>query len=315
MSFPPLLQAAIEDFYGLRIATAIPGPSGATGAETFILTDTRGTKYFAKRVTDPVMQGRLQTGLAIARALADYGLSFIVAPLRGTGGLWFMQGSALIALFPWVDGTLSRDFDPELLGAAVGAIHSATPFLDLQVPVQGQASVYDDFFKQGITAFVLKPVQDETPQGMLRRLILDNDQRLRRYRQIFYDLGAQPIKQMVATHGDMQGNILLSADGGMHLIDWDEAELAPAERDLWFLSNLPGFMRGYTAVRRGFAPEPSALLHGALKAWIEGLAMQATAIIDGRGDALAHLDHLIHRRFSAERLERIDTAIAKFDLE
>lgn len=313
MTFTPLLQADIEDFFELRITGAVPGPRGATGAETFILTDTAGKRYFAKRISDTIMQGRVRSGLALAAALADYGLSFVVPPLPGQDGHTFMHGRDLITLSPLIDGVTGRDYDPGLLGAALGAVHAATPFLDVPMPVQGHASVYDHFFRHGITAFLQDPVQDETPQGRLRRLILDNDQRLRRYRDVFFDLGEHTPKGCVATHGDMQGNILLSGAGGLYLIDWDEAELAPPERDLWLLANLPGFMQGYSAVRRDFVADPRELLHGALKAWLEGLAIQASIIINKQPGAAAAYERLVARKFSAERIARIDAAIARFD--
>lgn len=307
---PPLLHAAIENFYDIVIATVLPGPLGMTGAETFIITDHRALRYFCKRVSDPVMIGRMSHSLPLAAALHDYGLPFVIGPRRGAGGYFFMDGTALVALYPFVDALPSRDYQPGLLGAALAAIHGATPFLGVTLPHQGNASVYADFFKTGLPDFIDTPVQDETTRGKLRTLLVRHHAQLSRYIAVFHDLSMQTPTEYVATHGDAQGNVLLGADGTLHLIDWDEAELAPPERDLWFLSHLPGFMAGYTAVRTGFTPDPRRLVHAALKAWLEGLAIQATTILSGRGDAMTALHHLQDRRFNTERLAQMDAAIA-----
>src|SRR5262249_21693617 len=54
---------------------------------------------------------------------------------------------------------------------------------------------------------------------------------------------------LVITHGDPGGNVLVKSPSDLYLIDWDEILLAPAERDLWIHDDRPEFMAGYRPVR------------------------------------------------------------------
>jgi len=48
--------------------------------------------------------------------------------------------------------------------------------------------------------------------------------------------------QMVLTHGDITGrNIIEVEDSSIKLLDWDETEIAPKERDINFINGHPGF--------------------------------------------------------------------------
>lgn len=312
MALPPLRQAAIEDHFHLIITSAQNGPTGLTGAQTHILTDNHGRNFFCKSTTDTIMAARMVTGLQIASRLYDYGLSFVVAPRAAAdGSFYLLHDDAVIALFPLIDTHPSRDYNSRTLGAAIGAMHDASRFIAADLPVRGASSAYDDFFRHGIDAVLAQVAQDETPCGRLRTLLLAHEKSLRGYVDAFYRLGAAIDASSVVTHGDAQGNVLASPDGTLALIDWDEAELAPAERDLWLLSGREGFMDGYTSVRHGFTPDPHRLLHAALKAWLEGVAIFAHNIQNGGQGARAYLDHLTTRRFSAERMARLDADIAR----
>lgn len=311
MVLTPSLRAAIEDNYRLIITAAADGPRGLTGAQTFILTDSQDTRFFCKHITNATMIARMKASLPIAAALYDYGLSFVVAPLATYQHYYFMHANALVALFPFIEARPSRDYRPHALGAALGAVHGATPFISAGLPVRGMASVYDVFFQRGLDELLSHPVQDETAIGTLRNLLQTNEKPLRRYIDAFYKIGQHSQAPSVVTHGDAQGNVLLGTDATLSLIDWDEAELAPAERDLWFLSSLPGFMEGYTAVRNNFTPNPHLLLHGALKAWLEGFAIHVAATLESGRAGMSHVHLLAERRFSQDRLERLDAGLAQ----
>ena len=48
--------------------------------------------------------------------------------------------------------------------------------------------------------------------------------------------------EMVLTHGDITArNILLTKEGSIKLLDWDEAKIAPKEKDINFLYDNPNF--------------------------------------------------------------------------
>jgi spectinomycin phosphotransferase len=69
----------------------------------------------------------------------------------------------------------------------------------------------------------------------------------------FYDQLAQraasgPRSDWVITHGEPCGpNLLQSADGSLHLVDWDTVLLAPRERDIWELQTTTAGLDAYTA--------------------------------------------------------------------
>jgi spectinomycin phosphotransferase len=309
MTLPFLLHAAIEDYYDITISRADPGPAGHPATARYVLTDHRGARFFCKHVTDSVMAARLRRGLPLAVALADYGLSFVVAPLAGARHVYMKHETGIVALYPYVDAPVTRHYDPALMGAALAAVHAATPFLDQQVLAPPESpSPYGAFFERGIFEFLATPFQDETPQGRLRNLLHRHEGRLRRYVDAFMSLASSPPAHPVATHGRAHGNALQKDGGPLYLAGWDAAEIAAPERDLWFLAEQPGFMAAYTAVRPGFTPDPRRMAHADLSAWLEGLAVGARHVIGTRQPSKDILDHLATRRFAPARLARLDAA-------
>jgi spectinomycin phosphotransferase/16S rRNA (guanine(1405)-N(7))-methyltransferase len=63
----------------------------------------------------------------------------------------------------------------------------------------------------------------------------------------------------VLTHGEPHAGNVLVVDGLFHLIDWDTALLAPAERDLWDLDPGDGSVLDAYAQATGVVPSAAAL--------------------------------------------------------
>jgi hypothetical protein len=59
--------------------------------------------------------------------------------------------------------------------------------------------------------------------------------------------------ELVLAHGDWPFNLLRTSDGTLHLVDFDELLLAPAERDTWFDAGDDAFLRAYRARHSAYA--------------------------------------------------------------
>ena len=84
------------------------------------------------------------------------------------------------------------------------------------------------------------------------------------------------------THGDWPFNLLEDAAGTVHLIDWDELLLAPAERDTWIADDDPAFWRAYRARRVGQAENELATAYYLHARYFEDL-LGAVQLILGHG--------------------------------
>ena len=98
-----------------------------------------------------MLNTRLRDILAapLAAALVDYGLSFVVAPLPGARHAYMKHESGIAALFPFIDAPAMHAWHPGLIGAAVAAVHAATPFLDARLlATPEKPSPYLAFFER-----------------------------------------------------------------------------------------------------------------------------------------------------------------------
>jgi spectinomycin phosphotransferase len=106
---------------------------------------------------------------------------------------------------------------------------------------------------------------------------------------------------MVLCHTDIHaGNVLVGADGAVHIVDWDAPRLAPRERDLMFIgggvggtwneaAEVDAFYRGYGPI----AVDPAALAYYRYERIVEDIAVNCEQVRHGntrhRGEALAQL--------------------------
>jgi spectinomycin phosphotransferase len=169
------------------------------------------------------------------------------------GTLWSWLDGLQVTVVAFVDGGPLTDEDlaaAEVAGQAarlVAAVHGCTPALAVPIPFAEALQVGSA--AEGLWRCLAKLEQGGDAHGLLaeardlvwpqRAALLD---RLARLQALADAVRCRPSGRVLC-HGDLIGdNLLRDRDGGLWLVDWDGAALAPRERDLALFAG-PGFGR------------------------------------------------------------------------
>jgi spectinomycin phosphotransferase len=201
-----------------------------------------GALYFLKVRSASIPE----PALLVPRALIDRGVPNILAPLATRSGeLWCSCNGRAVVLYPWIAGEsamvtgLSEDQWREF-GATLAAVHASGLETDLgnQLPVEKFALSSAAVVRQLLDSLDDGLVESETARrfvafwraqtGRIHEVLARAEELGQMLRSRSFDL--------VLCHADIHaGNILVGADGCIHLIDWDGPRIAPRERDLLFV--------------------------------------------------------------------------------
>ncbi len=178
--------------------------------------------------------------------LKEQGVAAVIAPLETRAGqLWAVLDEYTLILYPFVEG---RDaYEAQLtgqqwidLGADLKKVHEASLTQALLVRIrredysprwredlrglqsQVESGAFDDPLSADLAAFM---------RG--KREVIEHIGT--RASQLAVDLHARDL-EFVLCHGDLHpGNLFLSDQGDLYIVDWDDAILAPKEHDLMLL--------------------------------------------------------------------------------
>lgn len=230
-----------EDF-GLDLAV-VEGVVGGSdvAAESWRAVARDGTAYALKRSSGT------GTGLQVAASLAAQGVGGVPAPLRTrSGSLWAERGGWRLSVVPWVVGT-ERAAEVGLgaaewsaFGALLAAVHAAWVPPDLAetlpreeystrplrrridaVDMQVRAAMFRD------PSSVAASTAWSAAAPAIERLLTQAD--------VLADSLRAAAAPEVLCHGDPHLGNVLRVSGRAVLVDWDDALLAPPERDLVLL--------------------------------------------------------------------------------
>ncbi|HEX6817540.1 MAG TPA: aminoglycoside phosphotransferase family protein [Ktedonobacterales bacterium] len=245
---PETILAMVRNAYGLRATQAAFLPLGADvdAAVYRISIDADGTYFLKLR-----RAGFDEIAVAVPSYLHAQGISEVMAPIPTTVGarLWASAYGFSWILYPYFEGrdgyevTLS-DGQWGTLGRSLKAVHRTVlpPTLAALVPRERysprqwrdtvrafDAEVatrgYSDPYARGLAEFWVS-VRDEI------RMMLERTERLGGVLRSRADAA----DSFVLCHSDLHpGNVLVSANGALTIVDWDNPILAPKERDLMLL--------------------------------------------------------------------------------
>jgi hypothetical protein len=191
---------------------------------------------------------------------------------------------ALIVIFDFISADTGFDYDLQHFGKTLGDVHVLTAELKNQLPSRGFSSSREDFFNETIPRLTSHQTGDDVTKALSGILQQYSDE-TNAIIDAFFRLKSLCTKKPVSfvnTHGDVHGNVLVRTPHDFYIIDWDEMEKGPAERDLWFLSEKPEFMHGYRLARPDFVLDADAAKHALLKNYLEGIAIFVMPILDRR---------------------------------
>ena len=228
--------------------------------------DLEGCRRSAIDTNDDAML-RLAAALEVARSLEDSGLSFVVAPLLTLSGsiLHPVDGRFVASLFPHVDGEThswgaypTREDRLAILELVV-QVHRAAAVANARVDdcaIPGRDALgpllADDGIEWGPGPYA------EAAGDLLSRHRVALGRVLDRYDALVVDVMSRP-DRWVQTHGEPHRGNTITTVGGVVLVDWDTALIAPPERDLWSLIDEDSSIAAEYSSRTGVDIDDAAL--------------------------------------------------------
>lgn len=231
---------AVQEAFGITLSSLEPVAHGADeAAQVWRGTDENGAVYAVK-----LTSGGSSAGLTVPGELHRLGVSGVPAPLLTRDGhRWVDLDGKRLSVVPWVsdrralDGPMT-DEHWRAYGRLLAEVHGAelTPAIEASVPI-------DDFVNQRLLDTIARLREGIAGVDPLARAAAAEWDMAEPETVVLVDcmtgLGQvlrSQAQRRVLCHADPHlGNLLLQREGGVWLVDWDDAMLAPVERDLMFV--------------------------------------------------------------------------------
>ncbi len=228
--------------FGAEIARVEFLPIGDISSAKYRLITNEPAAYFLK-----LRKGSFkEISVTVPHFLREQGIYQVLSPRKTQDGrLWTILDAYTCILYPFIEG--QNGFQNHLsdgqwikFGAALKDIHSVNlpPVLQRGIPFETFSPHWreslKEFLVQAENTFFTDPVARNMATGLQKhrdeiRFVIKRAEALGK------DLQSRPFERVLC-HTDIHaGNLLLEANGALHLIDWDDPMLAPKERDLMFI--------------------------------------------------------------------------------
>jgi spectinomycin phosphotransferase len=242
---PPDIQAQVilstlQEEYRLSVRELEFLPLGADiNTAVFRAVSEEGKAYFLK-----LRSGDFdEITVTVPRFLAEQGIPAIIAPLEGrTGSLWASLERFKLILYPFVEGINGykvglTDEQWRRFGSALRSIHDTRlpESLAQRIPIESYSPVWRDitrgFQSQIETSRYADPVAAELAAYM-RSHKQQIDFLVNRTDELAGMLQQRPLERVLC-HCDIHpGNLLIGDKDVFFIVDWDNPNFAPKERDL-----------------------------------------------------------------------------------
>jgi spectinomycin phosphotransferase len=244
---PPLAEASIVEAlrtgFGVEVGVLEFLPVGNDAASwSYRVEAAGGGKLYLKLRAG----GEAMPGAAVPSHLERHGVSNVLAPLRARDGSPAVRlGHLWLALYPMRDGRPAGQagLSPaqwRQFGATVALVHAVppTPELGRLVPVEAFRPSRRELIG-GLDELLTGPGPHDPATAKLAGFWRDRREQILelagRADQAGRRLAARPLRTVLC-HADLHTfNVLVEPGGTLWIVDWDEAVLAPKERDLMFV--------------------------------------------------------------------------------
>jgi spectinomycin phosphotransferase len=237
-----LIISRLQEQYGLHVAELTFLPLGADmGTATYHAATDQGETYFLK-----LRKGFEEITVTVPLFLKSQGMQEIIAPFETRSKrAWADFNEYKMILYPFIDGTdgfhlALSDRQKRNLGAALKKIHGIQIPLELQKLLPRET--LSPYWRERLTAFQAQVAKDKFVESTASKLAefmntkrSEIDRLVERVEDLASKLRSKPL-QLVLCHSDIHGgNVLISKNDELYIVDWDNPILAPKERDLMFI--------------------------------------------------------------------------------
>ncbi len=257
--------------------------------------------------------------LPLARYLADSGITQVLSPLRPRDKqLSTRIGDLSATIYPFIDGenAFQRPLNEDqwtAFGAVLRAVHDMElpPFVSRTMRQETYSDAWRRKARGYLTAVPSQGPNDSVARelvGLLSSKRLEIATLVEHAEQLAASLRHRDLS-MVPCHGDLHaGNVLVDGAGSLVIIDWDDAVLAPKERDLMFVGGGVGGAwnrpEESAAFYRGYGPasvDDEALAYYRCERVVEDVAVYCDRLLLKGGDQGAEREQSLRRLVDAFR--------------
>jgi spectinomycin phosphotransferase len=298
------LSECLRVRFGVQAASVDALDVGDAGSRIFRVRRRNGDLFVKLR------PGRAnEPGLRIPRFLADRGIDVAIAPVPTLEGTLSadLEGWHVVA-YPYVDGASGGETGMtadhwRLLGIALRRIH------DLSAPAELVATMRTEDFTPidlpRVRAIVdrLRGELHDPAERELAELLRERRDDLDRVTERIVELAELArtrSDERAICHADIHPwNVLVRSDGDIAIVDWDDAKLAPRERDLMmmgiFALDDPVARDAFDAGYGSFDADPVLIAYYQHERAVQDLAangddiLRAGATDEGRQEALRRM--------------------------
>jgi spectinomycin phosphotransferase len=275
----------LEGHYALTIERIEPAPRGWVGETYYVAAGARG-RVFVKVYRKGLLPPNALAALPVLAELHRRGMSQITYPIASsTGALHEPLGDDVVVVLNYIDAAHTDFFVPRQLGDLgdlIARLHDLTAQIETPVVAEPFQPYYGDELWRTFSRARGEPGSDDLRIG-LQRFLAERSEELAHHWESFAEVARRCREaqfELVITHGDAPWNVLKDDAGTIHLIDWDGLLLAPLERDTWFFTDKPEFMRAYSARRGERTPNALATTFYLYDRYFEELLGFSNAILD-----------------------------------
>ena len=237
-----LIISGLQEEYGLRVAELIFLPLGADlGTAVYRVVTEDGIAYFLK-----LRKGFDELTVTVPLFLKSQGIQEVIVALETNAKeYWADFGKYKIILYPFIEGTDGfrielSDYQKRNLGTALKEIHTTQVPLELKrlIPKETFSRQWRESMRS-VQEQVEKQTFDDPTAAKLAEFMKfkrsEMTHLVERAEELASELQSKPL-ELVLCHTDIHGgNTLISDDGKLYIVDWDNPILAPKERDLMFI--------------------------------------------------------------------------------
>ena len=237
-----LIISHLQKEYHLHVAELTFLPLGADlGTAVYRVTTEDGTAYFLK-----LRKGFDEITVMVPLFLESQGVKEIMVPLETKSRqYWVDFGEHKMILYPFIEGKDGferelTDDDRRILGRALRGVHSVQLPTDLTKRVPRET--FDPQWRELLRSFQTQVETNTFHDPAAAKLAAfmksrrnEINQLIQRTEELASGLRSSTL-EMVLCHTDIHGgNILISNDNNLYIVDWDNPLLSPKERDLMFI--------------------------------------------------------------------------------
>ncbi len=235
------IETVLEEQFHFPVCGLEEAPRGFV-ADTYYV-HTPSQRFFLKVFRNVRLAGNVPEAVKVQYQISrELPQKLLPEPQATTGGEFvFYVGRYPAVLYECLPGTASRSYELGAYFEALAQIHAYSLRLPVKRSLVEAFSLADKKQFQSYLHYFLCTNDLEGVELEARHLLQNYEGRLLRHWQQWQchaEVCRQQAVTLCVTHGDGPGNVIEDGEA-LYIVDWDDLQWAPLERDTWFHADDP----------------------------------------------------------------------------